>query len=279
MTEPGGRVHCAFQLLRYVPDPVRNEFVTIGTIVREEGSGAVEVRFTRDWRRVRCIDPDVNTEVLEALEGELRERLQADREGKLKRILDESMSLGVQLTEPKAYLAESLESGLSELMRIYVDAPPRLRRPAQLQGRAAIRATLRQTFENAQVWQLMWKQIPASRYTHAGDPLHLDAGYRPNGIIRIFHAVHLDTSLESAKVLASSSASLHAGVRRVDQADLELTAIVQPFSEAGATEAQPELPEAYRFGVSVLEEHRIRVLTTADLPRLAATARRELRVE
>jgi hypothetical protein len=32
----------------------------------------------------------------------------------------------------------------------------------------------------------------------------------------------------------------------------------------------------YRFGVETMEEHQIRVLTTADMGRVADTARREL---
>jgi hypothetical protein len=34
----------------------------------------------------------------------------------------------------------------------------------------------------------------------------------------------------------------------------------------------------YRFGVESMEENQIRVLTTADMSRVAETARRELRV-
>jgi hypothetical protein len=36
--------------------------------------------------------------------------------------------------------------------------------------------------------------------------------------------------------------------------------------------------ESYRFAVETMEERGIRVLTTADLGRVAETARRELRV-
>ena len=34
--------------------------------------GHLEVRFTRDWRRVRCLDPDADTALLEGMETELR---------------------------------------------------------------------------------------------------------------------------------------------------------------------------------------------------------------
>ncbi len=43
------------------------------------------------------------------------------------RILEESLSLNVQMTEPKGYLAESLPAAMEELMRLYVDPPARER--------------------------------------------------------------------------------------------------------------------------------------------------------
>jgi hypothetical protein len=282
MTTDHQRYACEFQLLRYVPDPVRNEFVHVGVLLREQGPAqagepAMELRFTRDWRRVRCLDPDADTSVLEGMETELRQRLRHDPDGKMMRILDESLSLNVQITPPKAYLAESLPAGVEELMRMYVDPPKRERMP-RLSGRAAIQSTMRTEFEHAGVWDLLRKRIPASDYTRPGDPLRLDAGYRPNGIIRMFHAVSLEPGLDLAKVLAYSAAGLRAGVERVEKADLELTAIIEPAAKLGATDEEPDRLAMYRFGVETMEENQIRVLTTADMGRVADTARRELHV-
>ena len=237
----------------------------------------VEVQFTRDWRRVRCIDPEADTALLEGMESELRRRFQAEPDGNLMRLLRESLSLSVQMTEAKAYLAESLPAGMEELMRLYVEPPPRERVP-RLSGRAAIQARMRTEFERAGVWELMRKRIAASEYTRPGDPLRIDVGYRPNGIVRMFHAVSLEPGVEMAKVLAFSAASLRAGVERVEKASLELTAVIEPAAKLGATDAEPERLEMYRFGVETMEEHQIRVLTTTDLGRMAETARRELRV-
>jgi hypothetical protein len=273
---------CEFQLLRYVPDAVRNEGVHIGVILREstgDKRGRLEVRFTRDWRRVRCLDPDADTALLEGMETELRRRLQAEAEsgpeGRLMRILEESLSLNVQMTEPKAYLAESMPAGMEELMRLYVEPPPRERRP-RLSGRAAIQGRMRAEFEHAGVWDLLRKKIAAAEYTRPGDPLRIDLGYRPNGVVRMFHAVSFDPGLEMAKVLAFSAAALRAGVERVEKAELELTAVIEPAARVGATDEEPERLEMYRFGVETMEEHRIRVLTTSDMGRVAETARREL---
>ena len=139
---------CEFQLLRYVPDAVRNEYVHIGVILREQAEGGLKpplVRFTRDWRRVRCLDPEADTTLLEGMESELRRRFEAEPNGKLMRLLNESLSLGVQLTEAKAYLAESLPAGMEELMRLYVEPPPR-EKTQRLSGRAAIQARMRSEF-------------------------------------------------------------------------------------------------------------------------------------
>jgi hypothetical protein len=250
---------------------------------------------------VRCLDPDADTALLEGMESELRRRLEQDSGGRLMRILEESLSLNVQMTEPKAYLAESMPAGMEELMRLYVE-PPARERTARVSGRAAIQSRMRAEFERAGVWELLRKRIAASEYTRPGDPLRIDVGYRPNGVVRMFHAVSLDagigagigpgigsrsgsrsgsgtvTGLEMAKVLAFSAAALRAGVERVEKAELELTAIVEPAARLGATDEEPERLAMYRFGVETMEEHQIRVLTTSDLERVAATARRELRV-
>ncbi len=269
------RRECEFQLLRYVPDAVRNEYVHIGVILREQGNPRAEVRFTRDWRRVRCLDSDADTALLEAMESELRRRLAEEPGGRLMQILEESLSLNVQMTEPKAYLAESLPAGMEELMRVYVEPPPRERSP-RLSGRAAIQSRMRLEFEHAGVWDLLRKKIAASEYTRPGDPLRINVGYRPNGLVRMFHAVSLDPGLETAKVLAFSAAALRAGVERMEKAQLELTAVIEPAARVGATDEDPERLALYRFGVETMEEHQIRVLTTSDMGRVAQTARREL---
>src|SRR4051812_42662031 len=112
-----------FQLIRYVPDRTRNEFVNVGVLFWQEnaerdGKPQMELRFTRDWRRLRCLDPDADTTVLEGIEAELRNRLANDAEGKMRRIVEESFSNNVQLTPTQGHLAESLPAGIEELMRI-----------------------------------------------------------------------------------------------------------------------------------------------------------------
>lgn len=272
------RIQCEFHLLRYVPDAVKNEFVNIGVMLREAGrTETTRVRFTRDWSRVRCMDPDADTALLEAMEGELAERVRDGGTGSkpVMQMLEESLSTSVQITESRGALAESVPAEMEQLMRLYVE-PMRERVVRRKSGRAGIAAQMRSTFERAGVWDLMRKRIPASQYTRPGDPLKIDCGYRPNGVIRMFQAVSLEGDLEAAKVLAYSVDPLRAGVLRVESASLDLAAIVEPLRTVAGESGEAE--DRYRFGVETMEEQGLRVLTVAQLAGAAETARRELRV-
>ena len=269
------RVPCEFQLIRYVPDVLRGEFANIGVVLRE-GDGTPHVRLMRNWTRVRSLDGDVDVPMLQAMEAEMQAggNGSGPEQRSLLEVLTGSGSNQVQLTEMRASLAESVPAEMERLMRMYVDAPRR-KVASSDSGRTALVTAMRRAFEGAGVWPLMRRNIRAAEYTAAGDPLRIDCGYRPNGTIRMFQAVSLAGDLEGAKVLAYAARDLHAGVRRKDDAELELTAIVAPLREMKDGE---EGVEQYRFAVALMEREAIRVMTVSDLPRVAETARRELQV-
>jgi hypothetical protein len=280
-------IPCEFFLIRYVPDVVKGEFTNIGVLLREAASPAVapRLRFTRDWSRVRCMHPDADIDLLEALEAEMLDRLQTEAGTTItypKPILEsltDSLSNSIQISEPRACLAENLTVELEQLMRLYVE-PLRLTQSRRRSGRAAIVSAMRSEFERAGVWAQMRKRIPAAQYTRPGDPMKLDCGYRPNGVIRIFHAVSLESDVEAAKSLAFSAPLLREGVHRVDFADLDLAAVVEPIRILSPEEEDftDEAADLYRFGVSTMESAGIRVLTINNLAAAAQTALQELRL-
>jgi hypothetical protein len=277
MTE---RKQCTFQLIRYVPDPKRDEFVNIGVLLRTSGGEQNVLRFTRDWGRVRCLDPDADTATLEALEIEIGHRLRTQSPDHPKPIIDrleDLLSNAVQITEAKAYLPETFLTGLEDLMRLYVDSPRR-ERSQRRGGRAAVQAAMRKSFEEAGVWTLMRKQIPAANYTKSGDPLRIDCGYR-NGVLKMFQAISLETNADDAKLLAFAAPQLKEGAERVEKCKLLLTAIIEPIGwPEGDSEPSEERSNLYDYARETMQENRIRVLTTSDLPQLAQTAREELHV-
>lgn len=284
----GERIPCEFFLIQYVPDPIKNEFVNIGVLLREAGrADTASVRFTHDWSRVRCADPEADTGMLEALENEVRERLAGGplEVSMLMKTLEDTFSNLLQITAPKACLAESMPAEMDQLSRLYVESKKQ-REERRRSGRQAIVTAMRKQFEAAGVWSVMRKRILAATYTSPGDPLRIDCGYRPNGVVRMFHAISLEGDLEATKVLAFSAPQLFEGVARVEKATLELTAIVEPLrsvlgkdAEAILTSgAEQDRVEQYQFGVATLERSHIRVFTTSDLPRMAERAREELRM-
>lgn len=268
------RLQCEFSLIRYVPDPVKGEFVNIGVLLREAHAAQPPVvKFTRDWSRVRCMDAAADVELLESLEAEMNARLLAGERADtnpMMQVLEDTLSNSLQMTEMRGTLAENIAAEMDSLMRMHVESlkTPALRRKQS--GRAAIVSVMRDEFERAGVWGLMRKRIRAAQYTRAGDPLKIDCGYR-NGKVRMFQAVSLESDAEAAKGLAYSAAGLRDGVTRAEGVELELTAVV----EAQSKSADAEL---YAFGVGLMESAALRVVTVADLAAVAETARRELRV-
>ncbi len=284
------RVPCEFFLIRYVPDVVKGEFVNIGVLLREAaGSGmrTPQVKFTRDWGRVRCMDAEADVALLEGLEQEIAGRLRVgvsarDPKGVLE-VLEDSLSNSVQMTEPRATLAENLATEMEQLMRLYVE-PLKVPKLRVKSGRAAIQTALRQEFERAGVWDLMRKRIAAATYTRPGDPLRIDCGYRAGSgamppAVKMFQSVSLEGDVEAAKVLAYSAPQMREGVLRIEGTRLELTAVVEPLRSVSAlpsSEQPDEASERYAFGVETMERQDIRVVTLNDLARAAATAQRDL---
>jgi hypothetical protein len=262
------RRQCEFFLLRYVPDAVKDEFVNVGVVLFESSGGWADVRFAKDWKRVRCLDPDVDLEMLEGLEREIKERLLeggSSREQLLEQMAD-TFSNTIRLTPTQAVLADSPQEEIGRLAEMYLERAKKGARTAS--GRMQIFQTMRGEFERQGVWGLMRHNIAASEYTHRGDPLKIDAAYRPNGTVHMYQALSLEADVNAAKVLAFSYPKLREGVMRAEQAETTLTAIVE--SELDRED------DVTMFALETLSASKIMVATTADLPRIATSVRQKM---
>src|SRR5277367_3836984 len=155
---------CDFFLLRYVPDVVKGEFVNLGVVLLEEGDGGfTDVRFLRDWRRVRGLDPEADIELLESYEAELRRLLQSRapeiinyrgpmsrRDWLLAQIRD-SFSGALDITPMSAVLTESPQAELGKLAQMYLESERHAQRAQS--GRRIIYTAMRDAFEHVGVWQ------------------------------------------------------------------------------------------------------------------------------
>ncbi len=262
-----------FFLLRYVPDAVKDEFVNIGVVMVEAATNGdrvfAQARFTRDWRRVRCLDPGADVEMLEALEREIVEGLHTGGDARtLIARLEDSYSNLVQVSPAKGCLAEDPAKELEVLAGIYLEAAiaPGTR---EASGRQRIFRRMQEAFQQAGVWDMMRKQIAVAAYTHKGDPLKIDCGYRPNGEVKLFHAVSLGTDIDVAKVLAFSFPRIVEGIAREEQATTSLTAVVEDRLDRASDEIG--------FALAVLEQSGIGVAAVSEMGLVAERARVELK--
>jgi hypothetical protein len=263
------KVQCRFFILRYAPDAVKNEFINVGLVLLPPAGGA-QVRFTRDWSRVLCLDPDADMEMLQALESDLRSQLRemnGDHDLILRRIQD-SFSNAIQPSEFQACLAASPVAEADELARLYLDRPRRRQQTREPGARVAIVARMRSEFEAVGIWPLMFKNIALSKYTRSGDPLKIDCGYSPNGTVKLFHAVTLSTDVNAAKVLAFSFPQLVQGIRKAENKQAFLTAIVE--------DNLPLDDESVTFARETLEQNAIRIAPVSAMADVAKQAAQEL---
>jgi hypothetical protein len=202
----------AYHVLRYVPDLVRDEWVNIGVLVFNPGTGERRLRLIEDqveYTRIRRLHPSVDEAVLRALRDDLEDRLDSWADNgpalSLEDILskcDATLSTTLQIAPQKGVLAEDLDA---ELERLYTDhvAVPRVQsRVGQPGNRATIRAYCAQVFRQARIWDRIEKSVRVAEFTFPGDPARLDYSYHRNGTRGFVHALSVTRAPQDAKSLS-----------------------------------------------------------------------------
>jgi Protein of unknown function (DUF3037) len=267
-----------FFLLRYVPDVVRGEFVNVGLLMYGESAGFADVQFTKNWRRVFCLDPGADVEWLLAMEREMRARVQdAGSRADLLYRLQDLCSNTIQLSPVTGCLAEDAAAEFRAMTKTYVDPPALRAGKAAPSARQRIVRALRSGFEKEGVLNLMLRDVAVEEYTYAGDPLKIDFAYRGRSmgapeaeIIRMFQAVSLSANVDAAKVLAYSYPQMADGIRRKENVGTSMTAVVEDGLDM--------TDEAILFVQAMMERTKITVASVSDVPGIAQVARRELGV-
>ena len=255
-------------LLRFLPHALRDDFVTVGLMLVEKEGGFADLRFTRDWRMLQCLAPDVETEWFEKVENEIRGRLGSlRRRDDLIQLIDERFGSSLDVAPPKGVLTEDPAKEMEVLAEMYFAPVGRGERVQGRTGRGAIVLAMREAFADAGVLDLMQRDLDVVKYTGLGDPFRIDFGYRVGGAVKMFHAVSLAVNVDQALALAYRYARIEAGMRQ-EQLQASLTAVV----EHGLALQE----ERTRFAVGMLEQNSVRVRTAGEMAAVAEEVRREL---
>lgn len=249
---------CAYHVIRYMPNLVRDEWVNVGVLVFDPATGRALRRVVEEpaeMARVRRLHPGADEAVLRGLPEELDAQMSAPGGTPAEQLarLNATLSNAIQLGPQKGLLAEDLEAELDRLYRDHVE-PPRYRREAEdLTTRNAIRTRANQVFRSAGIWARLERRVNVAEFTFDGDPMRVDYAYRKNGTRGFLQALALGRDPGQAKVLAFTAEAIRAKIPKTDF--------------LAVTETEPRLTEnpRHRFVTGLLEEHGVTVVSLGRL--------------
>lgn len=206
---------CAYRILRYTPNLVRDEWVNIGVLLFDPDTGERRLRMIEEqeeFHRVRRLHPQADEVLLRTLRDDLEDRFQSAatnggkaHTGNWQQLLakwDETLSNALQLAPQKGVFAADLDA---ELERLYADhvAPQRSAGRVGAPGsRATMRSYCSQVFRQARLWDRLQKSVRAEEFTFSGDPMRLDYSYRRNGTRGFVQTLSVTRAPADAKLLA-----------------------------------------------------------------------------
>jgi len=304
-------------LVRLVPHALRDDFMTVGVVVVEkeenrrpavggrqehQGPGFADVRFTRDWKRVGCFAPEIEVEMLERLEAELRAGLGGIRGREdLLRMVEERFGALFDVGPVKALVAADPAAEMRVLERDYLEpwragTPTPEERPRHT-GRLGIVSRMEDAFREAGVLELLQRDLEMKEFTGENDPFRVDFGFRvrnhsskptsgfhprtassatlgtpgspgtPGETLKMFQGLALNLSREPAVTLAYRFARIQSGMRSRGEEAL-MTAIIHDE----AMRARGEVGS----GIAMLRANGVEVQAVEDMSGIAENVRREI---
>ena len=263
---------CAYHVVRYQPNLIRDEWVNIGVLLLDPASGRVRQRWIEepsDLVRLRRLHPAADEELLLRLPAEF-DRQFAGREMEAETILDkfdETLSNAVQLAPRKGLLSRDPDAELDRLFREQVEPLREPRRgAAEIRTRGDVRARAADYFRSEKILRLMQRGVRVEEFTAPGDPMRIDFSYRRNGTRGFVHSVALGRDPGQAKLLAYTAGAIRGRVRHT-----EFLAVTEREPARGNVRDQ--------FVSGILAESDIRVVPLGELRKWAHEVAPALKAE
>ncbi len=259
-------------LLQYAPNAGNPSSMTMGIVMYEPGNpgGFAEVRLRRNWERLRCIDPEMDIEEMEAIgRGLAHELREPGRDLFLKRI-GESLSNVVQVMPVTGLLAEDAAKELDALEKFHMGSlhvPAGKREPT---GRQVILGQMKDNLEQAGVLGHMLQRFSVERFTRPGDPMKLDFGYPVGNEIKFLQAVSFRAGIDQAVVVAARFPDIVAAIESKDKTKSRLTAVVDNDLDDKNMEIG--------FVLAMMQEKGLRIAPVGEMAKIAQEIRVELRM-
>ncbi len=256
-----------YQLLRYVPDTIKSEFVNIGVVLLDDRGGSQGTRMAgeEDLRRVRCLHPAADLELLRSWQATVERELERNPLGAGSWLdsLEQVASHSLQWTPPAGCQGQNAGAALQALFERFVASPPRAAGAARPGTGVWVKREADKVFRDARLLERFEIGIWAERFTHPGDPFRIHYAYT-NGVPRYIHMLSLEHSVQQAKVLAFTFER----IRRASPA--AMTSVVEP---------EPRPLPTVAFTRQLLEQSGIEVLTLDRIQGLVRRVKEELKIQ
>jgi len=253
---------CAYHVVRYQPNLIRDEWINIGVLLLDPSSGRVRQRWLEepaDFARLRRLHPAADEELLLRLPAAFDREFAGRRMGAeaIVEKFGETLSNAVQLSPRKGVLSLDPDAELDRLFHEQVEPLREARRGViEIRTRNDVRAQAADYFRTEKILRLMQRGVRVEEFTLPGDPMRIDFSYRRNGTRGFVHAVALGRDPGQAKLLAFTANAIR-----------ERTS----HSEFLAVTERAPVPGNVRDGfvTGVLAESSIRVVPLAELRKWA----------
>jgi Protein of unknown function (DUF3037) len=254
-----------YRIVRYTPNPVRDEWANIGVILENVDGSRRAARIIEDSSeiaRVRRVHPDANEEILRNLPGEFESAMRGAPTDLTKYLRnDETLSGAVSLGGFKSSWGDDFDAELDRVYRERVAPPARVRGGLIESTRGWIKARMNDVLRRHRVLRLE-RSVRVEEFTEPGDPFKLDYAYR-NGVRGFLHAVALGRDPVQAKVLAYTAERVRA---RVPHAEFTAITEVAPSAEN----------RRHAFISRLFEDNRIAIVPLNDIEGFAEQLRRRI---
>jgi Protein of unknown function (DUF3037) len=242
------------RILRYVPNLLRDEWVNIGVLLYDPNTGERRLRLiedTTEFNRVRRLHPRFDETTLRGLRDHLESRFGAamisnDNGGPIRSSLrngegnpkpnstdwfqvlekwDATLSQSLQLADPKATIADDLNTEIDRLYneRVAVISVAGQIRTARPNSRVDMRRYCEQVFRQARIWDRIERLVPIREFTFDSDRMKIDFGYRINRNRGFVQTVPITRNTADARLFADAARAIADFSK--DRFDAELTAV------------------------------------------------------
>jgi len=190
-----------FQLVRYSPNRLSEEFYNVAILLYGPDGKLAEARFTPDFKRLRC-HPLTDVEFLERLRDDFEARHLAGEDfTSYVEDLRRNLSQGLHLSEEKAFLGGDPREEVERLAATFLATPKRseVRPEEERPGtRRWILGRLRDTFRLYHVLDRLDADVAVGHFVSPRFSFRVDYAYRPNGRTHYLHALSLHHDMNDA---------------------------------------------------------------------------------